>query len=148
MSRITISLGTLEGSLVGGVHQFLGVPYAEPVTATRRFVPPVPKGSWLGVLAADTYGATCIQTPMPGLFECLSHDSSLVGSDCLNLNIWTPDPKASLPVMVWIHGGGFFAGTGSDETYQGDAFARSGVVCVTINYRLGAQGFLDLSSLD
>lgn len=148
MGRIALSLGALEGSLFGGVHRFLGVPYAEPVTATRRFMPPVPKGSWLGVLAADTYGATCIQTPMPGLFECLSPDLSLVGSDCLNLNIWTPDPKASLPVMVWIHGGAFFAGTGSDETYQGDAFARSGVVCVTINYRLGAQGFLDLSSLD
>lgn len=145
MSRISISLGTIQGISSGGVHRFLGIPYAEPITAVRRFMPPRPKSPWHGVLDAQRYGATCIQTPMAGLFEQLSPDPSLAGPDCLNLNIWTPDPSASLPVMVWIHGGAFYAGTGNDEFYKGDAFARSGVVVVAINYRLGAQGFLELS---
>ena len=145
MSRVSISLGAIEGMSSDGVHRFLGVPYAEPITVVRRFMPPLPKSSWHGVLDAQWYGATCIQTPMAGLFGQLSPDPSLAGPDCLNLNIWTPDPDASLPVMVWIHGGAFFAGTGNDEFYKGDAFARSGVVVVAINYRLGAQGFLELS---
>lgn len=145
MSRVSISLGAIEGISSDGVHRFLGVPYAEPITAVRRFMPPRPKSSWHGVLDAKRYGATCIQTRMAGLFEQLSPDPSLAGPDCLNLNIWTPDPGASLPVMVWIHGGAFYAGTGNDEFYKGDEFARSGVVVVAINYRLGAQGFLELS---
>jgi carboxylesterase type B len=66
------------------------------------------------------------------------------GEECLNLNVWTPDPGGELPVLVWIHGGSFMNGSGSVGAYDGTAFARHGVVCVTINYRLAAEGFLFL----
>ena len=68
------------------------------------------------------------------------------GDDCLNLNVWTPELGATrLPVLVWIHGGGFFAGSGTLDCYNGAAFAHDGVVCVTLNYRLGVQGFFQLA---
>ena len=91
------------------------------------------------------YGLTAIQQPMPGIFGELGTPQSPAGDDCLNLNVWTPDPGAGgLPVLVWIHGGAFYAGSGVDDVYNGAAFARDGVVCVTINYRLGVQGFWHL----
>jgi para-nitrobenzyl esterase len=79
---------------------------------------------------------------MPGTFGEIGSPPNPPGADCLNLNVWTPDPSASgLPVLVWIHGGAFYAGSGIDAVYNGANFARDGVVCVTINYRLGIQGF-------
>tara|TARA_B110001450_G_scaffold145985_1_gene136438 strand:- start:518 stop:2035 length:1518 start_codon:yes stop_codon:yes gene_type:complete len=140
------SLGCVEGALADGVYQFLGLPYAEAVTNERRFLPPIPKRPWRGVLVADHFGAICSQKMMAGLYEWVSPDPATAGQDCLNLNVWTPDPKGSLPVMVWIHGGAFSSGSGGEDVYEGIEFAKSGVVCVTINYRLGAQGFLDLSA--
>jgi para-nitrobenzyl esterase len=146
MTIIMTSLGGIEGAWVDGTHQFLGLPYAEGITTERRFLPPIPKRPWQGVLVAERYGAISFQKSMPGLFEYISPDPAAAGEDCLNLNVWTPDLKASLPVMVWIHGGAFYSGSGSEDLYSGIEFAKSGVVCVTINYRLGAQGFLDLSA--
>jgi para-nitrobenzyl esterase len=82
---------------------------------------------------------------MPGVFGELGTPQSPAGDDCLNLNVWTPDPGAAgLPVLVWIHGGAFYAGSGVDDVYDGSSFARDGIVCVTLNYRLGVQGFWHL----
>jgi para-nitrobenzyl esterase len=146
MTLVKAKVGQIEGCTVGGVQRFLGIPYAEPITPDRRFLPPEPRAPWIGTLKALEYGPTSVQTPMPGLFSSLSPDSTTAGPDCLNLNIWTPDTRGCHPVMVWIHGGAFHAGSGSDLAYDGSRFAQNGVVCITINYRLGAQGFLDLSS--
>jgi para-nitrobenzyl esterase len=91
------------------------------------------------------YGATVPKPPYFPPFDTLLPESAQPGEDCLNLNVWTPEPgHAHLPVMVWIHGGAFRNGTGMIPTYDGTHFARDGVVCVTINYRLGCEGFLYL----
>ena len=148
MTLVQTALGQVHGSQSDGVHRFLGIPYAEPISRDRRFLPAVPKSPWRGVFEATKYGATCIQTPMQGLFGLLSPSADTFGEDCLNVNVWTPDTRGSHPVLVWIHGGAYFAGSGSDLGYDGSSFAKNGVVCVTINYRLGAQGFLDLSAFD
>ncbi|MFZ4719563.1 MAG: carboxylesterase/lipase family protein [Ilumatobacteraceae bacterium] len=136
------SSGLVRGDTSEGVHRFLGVPYAEPPVGALRYGPPQRRAAWDGELDATAFGAVCIQAPMPGTFGEIGTPSNPSGDDCLNLNVWTPDPAASgLPVLVWIHGGAFYAGSGIDPVYDGTAFARDGVVCVTINYRLGAQGF-------
>jgi carboxylesterase type B len=98
---------------------------------------------WSGVRDALTAGPMPPQLPYPSPWDVLIPEWATVGEDCLNLNIWTPDPGAAgLPVMVWIPGGMFEAGSGA--TYNGSRFARDGIVCVTINYRVGAEGFLYL----
>ena len=131
-----------------GVHSFKGIPYAAPPVGERRLRPPAPAPSWDGVRDASHYGVVALQHPMPGIFGELGTPQSPAGDDCLNLNVWTPDPGATgLPVLVWIHGGAFYAGSGIDDVYNGAAFARDGVVAVTLNYRLGAQGFWHLGEL-
>ena len=102
---------------------------------------------WHGVRDATAFGPTCPQTKnsVPGEIGAQFSAFHPPGEDCLNLNVWTPDPGVSgLPVFVWIHGGTFVAGAGSDPLYDGTAFARDGVVAVTINYRMGIQGFLQV----
>ncbi|MYA16623.1 MAG: carboxylesterase/lipase family protein [Gammaproteobacteria bacterium] len=138
---VTLSSGKVRGRIVDGVHRFLGIPYAEPPFAEHRFVAPVPRSRWDGVLDAGEYGAICPQTGgVPGGNE---PDN---GEDCLNLNVWTPDPGAKgLPVMVWVHGGGQVAGSGAAAYYDGTHFAKSGVVLITNNRRLGAEGYLYLA---
>ena len=153
-TQVTIATGTLEGVIGGttskpaseaGIHAFKGIPYAAPPVGDLRLRPPAPPAKWDGVRAAANYGLTALQQPMPGVFGELGTPQSPAGDDCLNLNVWTPDPSASgLPVLVWIHGGAFYAGSGVDDIYNGSAFARDGIVCVTINYRLGVQGFWHL----
>ena len=144
-AEVTISSGRLQGIDEQGVHAFKGVPYAAAPVGGLRLRPPVPSAAWDGVRDAGTYGLTAIQQSMPGIFGELGTPQSPAGDDCLNLNVWTPDPGAAgLPVLVWIHGGAFYAGSGVDDVYNGSAFARDGVVCVTINYRLGVQGFWHL----
>ena len=107
-----------------------------------------PPAAWDGVRDASHYGVVALQRPMPGIFGELGTPQNPAGDDCLNLNVWTPDPGTSgLPVLVWIHGGAFFAGSGIDDVYNGAAFARDGVVTVTLNYRLGVQGFWHLGDL-
>ncbi len=139
---VATSSGLVRGGVSEGVHHFLGVPYAAPPVGALRYSPPQPRAAWDGEFDATAFGAVCIQAPMPGTFGEIGTPSNPAGDDCLNLNVWTPDPAAAgLPVLVWIHGGAFYAGSGIDPVYDGAAFARDGVVCVTINYRLGAQGF-------
>lgn len=135
--------GAVRGSLVDGVFAFKGIPYAAAPFGSRRFLPPQPAPAWDGVRDALTYGPTVPKPPYFPPFDVLLPEPVIAGEECLNLNIWTPDTGHSgLPVMVWIHGGAFRNGTGVIPTYDGSRFARDGVVCVTINYRLGIDGFL------
>ena len=135
--------GPLSGIESGGVHTFLGIPFAAPPVGDLRFAPPAPPAPWTGTRDCSSPGLSCPQIPAEGSFGKVFATALPTGDDCLNLNVWTPDPHgAGLPVLVWIHGGAFQAGSGGEPIYSGQSFARDGVVCVTINYRLGVQGFL------
>jgi para-nitrobenzyl esterase len=137
--------GVVRGRMVEGIATFKGVPYAAPPFGANRFQPPQPAERWDGVREALSYGPTVPKPPYFPPFDVLLPEPVIPGEDCLNLNIWTPDVgRAGLPVMVWIHGGAFSNGSGAIPQYDGSRFARDGVVCVTINYRLGADGFLYL----
>jgi len=141
--------GRVRGRLTRGVSSFLGIPYAAPPFGEHRLRPPRPPVPWDGVHDALSFGAEPPQPRMPAdsPAAALVWDPAVPGDDCLNLNVWTPDPGATgLPVMVWIPGGMFEVGSGA--TYDGSRFARDGVVCVTINYRVGVEGFLYLADGD
>jgi para-nitrobenzyl esterase len=142
MTVVTTTSGPVRGTGDG----FLGIPYAAAPVGARRFAAPEPPEPWSAVRAADTFGPTPPKAPYrPEMAEIL-HETEVAGDDYLNLNVWTPDPAASgLPVMVWIHGGSFVNGNSSLAAYHGRAFARDGVVLVTINYRLGVDGFAYLA---
>jgi para-nitrobenzyl esterase len=135
--------GALRGAVVDGVRVFKGVPFAASPIGALRFRAPRPALPWTGVRDAVAFGAKPLQPAMPPEIQAMVPDPSTVGDDCLNLNIWSRDlGDARLPVMVWIPGGMFEFGSGA--TYDGARFARDGVVCVTVNYRVGAEGFLYL----
>jgi para-nitrobenzyl esterase len=143
---VETGLGRIRGHRSDGVHTFLGIPYAAPPFGADRFRPPRPAQPWSGVRDALTFGAEPPQPRPPADHPAAAMiwDPAEPGEDCLNLNVWTPDPTTTgLPVMVWIPGGMFEVGTGA--TYDGSRFARDGVVCVTINYRVGPEGFLYLA---
>ena len=137
--------GALVGKIDHGVPAFLGIPYAAPPFGPNRMQPPQPAEPWDGERDASEYGPTAPKGDYPPQYAQLFPEVVIPGEDCLNLNVWTPDPQATgLPVLVWVHGGSFMNGSGSVAAYRGSSFARDGVVCVTINYRLGAEGFLYL----
>jgi para-nitrobenzyl esterase len=141
--------GRLSGEDTDGVSRFLGIPYAAAPAGERRFAPPAAAEPWTGTRNATVFGATA---PQPALHPAHANLAPLIGpgwvpgdGDYLNLNVWTPDPGTrGLPVMVYLHGGGFILGSGAAPAFDGTAFARDGVVLVTVNYRLGAEGFLAL----
>ena len=125
-----------------GTYAFKGIPFAAPPVGPLRFRPPERPDAWDGTRDATRYGAVVPQVRTPAELGELFDSKGTHGPDCLNLNVWTPGLGAvGLPVLVWIHGGAFVIGSGSDSLYDGSTFARDGVVCVTINYRLGAAGF-------
>ncbi len=135
--------GAVRGTIRDGVHAFLGIPYAAPPFGAWRFAAPQPVEPWNGVRDCTQFGPTVPKPPYSPPYDLLLPEIEIPGADCLNLNVWTPDPSAGgLPVFVWVHGGAFVNGSGSVPTYDGATFARDGVVCVTINYRLGVDGFL------
>ncbi len=139
--------GTAYGEVRGrtdadGVSAFLGIPYAASPTGALRFRPPEPPTPWTTPRDAVEYGPTAPQAPGVGPIADLLPNVIIPGDDYLNLNVWTADMTASAPVMVFIHGGAFTSGSGAVSAYDGSRFARDGVVLVTINYRLGADGFL------
>jgi para-nitrobenzyl esterase len=142
-TTVKTTSGLVAGADAGdGILAFRGVPYAAPPVGERRFRPPVHPEAWDGTRDASRFGDVVPQMRSPGVFHELFDPVNAQGADCLNLNVWTPDPGgAGLPVLVWIHGGAFVIGSGSDSIYDGRTFARDGVVTVTINYRLGALGF-------
>jgi len=139
--------GAVRGRVDSGVAAFLGIPYAAPPFGPHRMLPPQPVPAWAGERDATSFGPTVPKGDYPPQYAPLFPEVVIPGEDCLNLNVWTPDPGSGaggLPVLVWIHGGSFMNGSGSVGAYDGAAFARDGVVCVTINYRLAAEGFLFL----
>jgi para-nitrobenzyl esterase len=144
-AAVRTTSGAVQGA-VTDVVAFKGIPYAAPPTSDRRWRAPVPPEPWTGVRDATRFGPQCIQ---PGNFapsgRGANQPSSIPSSeDCLTLNVWTPAAVSGerLPVMVWFHGGGFTIGSGSSPGSEGESLARHGVVVVTLNYRLGALGFL------
>ena len=132
---ITAPCGRVRGETVGGFMVFRGIPFAQPPVGRLRFRTPERVLPWSGERDATRFAAAAIQ---PG--EAAVQHSE----DCLYLNIWAPSERGPHPVLVWIHGGGFTGGRSSDPMFDGARFARDGVICVTIAYRLGAFGFLDL----
>lgn len=139
---VATTSGKVRGTRIGDVTAFLGVPYAAAPTGRALFEPARPAPVWDGVRDAVELGAT---VPKPGYvppFSTLLAEPVVAGDECLNVNVWTPDPGGSgLPVMVWIHGGAFRNGSNAIPAYNGLAFARDGVVLVSANYRLGVPGF-------
>lgn len=134
--------GKVRGVREGNLYIFRGIPYAEAPIAERRFLPPLPKLPWDGIFEADRFSPKSYQ-PVKDPSMILKGQSE----DCLSLNIWTPGvEQANRPVLVNIHGGGFVNGAGAD--FAGTTFAkRDNIVCVSLNYRLGALGFLYLGDL-
>jgi para-nitrobenzyl esterase len=133
-------LGSLQGFLQEGVRVFRGVPFAQPPLGELRFRAPQKLAAWSGVRDATRFGASAMQSGEPGVTH---------SEDCLYLNIWTPESGSSVtkepyPVFVWIHGGGFTGGHAFEPVYDGIEFARHGIICVTVAYRLGVFGFLDV----
>jgi para-nitrobenzyl esterase len=137
--------GELRGVIENGVAVFRAVPYAAPPVSELRFAPPQPVPTWQGVRDATREGPIAPQG-RSRLAHVMGDFQSPQSEDCLTLNIWTPGTdSAKRPVLVWIHGGAFSSGAGSLAWYAGDRFAANGdVVAVSINYRLGALGFLCL----
>ncbi len=139
---IETTTGKIEGLVRDGHLAFLGIPYAAAPIGVRRFRAPAPAIPWTGVRETKTFGASCPQPPS----LLIGMDTGPQDEDCLFLNVWTPAVDAARrPVLVWIHGGGFTGGSGRQPIYDGGVLSRRGdVVVVTINYRLGAFGFLAL----
>lgn len=122
------------------VRAFKGIPYAAPPVGSLRWQPPQPAAKWKGARDATAFGARCMQAP---IYEDMVFRDSGPSEDCLTLNVWTPTDvqNASLPVMVWIYGGGFQAGGTSEPRQDGQFLAHRNVVVVSMNYRLGIFGF-------
>ncbi|MFD4262637.1 carboxylesterase/lipase family protein [Streptomyces sp. NPDC058534] len=135
--------GAVRGRYEDGVAVFRGIPYAAPPFGPRRFRPPVPPDPWDGVRDAGSFGPTAPKPPYSEAFAQYLSDPVIPGDDCLNLNVWTPEPGpgARLPVLVWLHGGALTRGSSAVPVYNGATFARDGVVCVSVNYRLGVEGY-------
>lgn len=147
MSEIDVrtTMGLLRGTESAGIATFKGIPYAAPPVGARRWRAPEPPDSWRGTRDATQFGRSAIQHWHTGpIGELIGMAAGPMDEDCLYLNVWTPAcDNRRRPVMVWIHGGGHVVGSGSQPRMHGDRLARRGdVVVVTINYRLGALGFL------
>ncbi len=151
-----IVVRTGEGRISGrtdshGITAYLGIPYAAPPVGNLRWRPPQPAAPWHGVRIADELGSSCMQVKqgfrLPWTSAFMTQNA--VSENCLFLNIWTPAAGShqKLPVMAWLHGGGNSEGSSADAIYDGKNLARKGVVVVTINYRLGALGFLAYPAL-
>lgn len=146
---MTIIIETESGKIKGyskdNLQIFKGIPYAEPPIGPLRFSPPVPREPWSDVLDATNFGPYTVQgfNPLEMVFGKLPIKQD--EAECLSLNIWTPAIDGKRPVMVWIHGGGFLFGSGADPIYNGLKLASYGdVIVATLNYRLGAFGFLHI----
>ena len=143
---VRVAQGALAGTTAAGVSSFKGIPFAAPPVGDLRWKPPVAAKAWTGVRQARQFGSACMQTlrrdTLPWTREFMVQNDA--SEDCLFLNVWTPKASgsANLPVLVFIHGGGFSEGSGGIDVYNGANLAKQGVVVVTINYRLGVFGFL------
>src|SRR5579863_1751785 len=141
--------GKVHGKTIndGKVNAFLGLPYAAPPVGDLRWKAPQPPAKWAGERDASKYGAHCAQNPV---FADMIFQDGVDSEDCLFLNVYAhadATAKSKLPVMFWIHGGGFSGGASSEPRHNGDFLPLKGVVLVTINYRLGVFGFLVTADL-
>jgi para-nitrobenzyl esterase len=138
---VTTSTGEVEGKFEGDVRVFQGIPFAQPPVGDLRFRSALPVTPWTNKLDATAPKAACMQPTDPTAFR------PLIDEDCLYLNVWTPkeEPAAPLPVMVYIYGGGFTSGSGSE--YNGTHTVGDNVILITINYRLGLFGFFPSKEL-
>jgi para-nitrobenzyl esterase len=156
---VPTTFGRVQGIVSGGIQCFLGIPYGAPPIGENRWMPPQNPGPWTEVLDCSAFGAPAIQLTqgvlpparsefdvrLSRLFNSRSEEK-VDNEDCLFLNIWTPaTERLGLPVIFWIHGGGYAYGSGSQPIYNGVSLARQDVVVVTVNHRLNVFGFLDLS---
>lgn len=130
---VDVTGGTIAGARSGGMRLFFGVPFAAPPIGELRWRPPQPVVPWSGTEDARSFAPACAQTA-----AWITQPKS---EDCLYLNIWAPENAQGLPVIVWIHGGGYYGGTASQAEFDGRNLARHGVIVVTVNYRLGIFGF-------
>jgi para-nitrobenzyl esterase len=147
VEKTAVEQGQVAGLLRGEVAAFLGMPFAAPPVGSLRWRPPEPARAWTGERQATAYGANCMQIITPnghGPWTWEYSAQGKVSEDCLYLNVWTPARSTNdrLPVLFWIHGGGYFEGSSSAAIYDGENLARKGIVVVSLNYRLGALGFL------
>ncbi len=135
---VQVESGTLQGTVEDGLRVYRGIPYAAPPIGDLRWRAPRPAPKWEGVRATEQFGRACIQT------NAAIANLPAPSEDCLYLNVWTPAQSAGdkLPVLFWIHGGGFVAGAPAEQLYHGEWLAKKGVVVVSIAYRLGVFGFL------
>jgi para-nitrobenzyl esterase len=145
--EVKTAAGVVRGVTEGDVTSFKGIPFAAPPVGEFRWRPPQPVTPWTGVRDASKYGLNCAQGGWGAAPGTIAEGSS---EDCLYLNVWTPataTKKSKFPVMVWIHGGGFTGGSGAGPGSAGDAFAKQGVILMTINYRLGRLGHFAFPAL-
>lgn len=133
--------GTANGTASGGIHRFLGIPYAKPPFGNLRFAAPEPAAPWEGELLADAFGPTAPQTPYRGDLGELIKVPAIEGTNILTVNVWAPADATNAPVVLWLHGGALERGAAAQTGYDGGTFARDGIVFVSANYRLGAEGF-------
>jgi para-nitrobenzyl esterase len=137
-----IETGTLVGQAENGILSFKGIPYAAPPVGRLRWMPPAPAATWEGSREAKAFGASCTQPLLKSGPANTDFSAGFMSEDCLTLNVWAPEKRdAPLPVMVYIHGGAHVIGSSAQPIYDGANFARSGVVLVTINFRLGNLGY-------
>ncbi|MFI1222016.1 MULTISPECIES: carboxylesterase/lipase family protein [unclassified Streptomyces] len=138
----TTDRGSVRGRVDQGIASYLGIPYAAAPFGVHRFRAPAPVEPWEGIRDALEFGPTAPQRRYRPPLDRLIPDVDIPGEECLNLNVWAPRaPGGPLPVMVWIHGGSLRNGSAALPLYDGRAFARDGVVLVSVNYRLGVEGF-------
>ena len=145
---VETSAGKVEGRYQEGLFAFKGVPFAAPPVGPLRWMPPEAVKPWQGVRPAFEFGGVAPQVPLPpGVLDVLNV-AERQDEDCLYPNVWTPRlDNDRRPVLVWIHGGAFNMGSGSQPFYEGRLLAsRGNAVIVTINYRLGMLGFLNLEA--
>jgi para-nitrobenzyl esterase len=147
---VRVDTGQLQGVVEDSVVSYKGIPFAAPPVGELRWRPPQPLKPWTGVRQAAEFGANCMQGRFGPQQTTATNAPPAPSEDCLFLNIWRPASAAAgarLPVMVWIHGGGFVGGSGSSPGTSGVQFAKQGVVLVSINYRLGRFGFFAFPAL-
>ncbi|MBN2971794.1 carboxylesterase family protein [Roseomonas aeriglobus] len=138
---VTAPAGTLEGTTENGLTIFRGIPYAQPPVGPLRWKPPVALPAWDGVRQAKRFGQACVQ-PRERNLGIYTNPPQQMGEDCLTLNVWAPKDVQKLPVLVWIHGGALVSGYSHEQMYDAARMAGTGMIVVSINYRLGILGYL------